>query len=159
MVWFRWGLIMRRVSNSRDGVSTRRAKLGRGLLEAAAIVAVCGAMTACSSSSYETKGVRDYDVGAIVQDDAGQPVPGLNVQVWIVDGDQPLSQREPLALSPSVETNSQGLALWTYQSVAEPQIVGYEVRRSTGELLLEVQPDRRNDFGPTPSRVILNVEL
>lgn len=148
---------MNRVLDPSTVRSVRRPRFGRVALEASAFVAAITMLAACGSSSGY-KVASDYDVAAEIQSESGDPVAGVDVQVWIADLDRPASQRTPLAMNPVITTNDRGLAVWTFQSVAEPQIVGYEVKSATGEMLAAVSPDLRNDLSVTPSRVIIRLD-
>ncbi len=146
---------MRRVLDRRCSPSARRAGWARRILEAAAFAGAFVAFSACGSH-YGLK-LSDYDVGAQVLDESRQPVPGVQVQVWIVDVDLPATERSPIAMNPVITTNEEGLAVWTFQSSAEPSICGYQVKNAAGETLVEELPNLRNDFGPTPSRVTIRL--
>ncbi len=123
-----------------------------------AMLAALAAAPGCGSSSSSLE-ESEFDVGAEVVTDLRDPIPGVQVQVWIVDVDLPGPQRTPIPMNPRITTNAEGLAMWTYVAETEPTICGYEVFDDQGTLLREEVPDVRKDFGPRPSRVMIMLDL
>jgi hypothetical protein len=124
---------------------------------ALAIAGTVAALAACGSS--DSPKLTDFDVGAQVVDNSGDPVPGVQVQVWIVDVDQSVSNRQPLPMNPRITTGANGYALWKYQAVSEPVVCGYQILDQAGTVLVDEQPETSKDFGAaSPSFVQVTLD-
>lgn len=115
------------------------------------LVAGCG-----RSDNYK---FATYDVGAEVQNDAtGQPMPGVEVELWIVDQGLRPAQRSTIALVPSQTTNAEGRAVWQYQAQVEPRICGYRVTNSADEVIAEVTPEVSKEVSLNATLVQISIE-
>jgi hypothetical protein len=123
-----------------------------------AFLAIMGGLAVAGCGSSDSYKSQDYDIGAQVLNLQRNPVPGVQVQVWIVNVDLPGSERTPIAMNPRITTNSAGMAIWTYQAHSEPTICGYLVLDSEGNTLRDETPHISKDFGPQPSLVTITVD-
>jgi hypothetical protein len=148
---------MRRFGEIAKRHRSRLPVVARGAGIVLATAGIAAALAACGDSSYVK--VTEYDVGAQVVDNSGDPVPGVQVQVWIVDVDQSVSNRQPLPMNPRVTTGTNGFALWKYQAVSEPVVCGYQVLDQAGTVLVDEQPETSKDFGAaSPSFVQVTLD-
>jgi hypothetical protein len=128
---------MRGLRGLRSGFGRRFDATVLRLVACAALVALLGAVGGCEVEGDHT-GFRDWQVKASVTSN-GAPQSGVDVQVWIVNVDADDESRTPIEMEP-VTTDAQGEATWTYNSVGEPYICGYEVRELSGTLLVRNEP-------------------